>query len=77
MSLLKRISVVQFNVTNWDQARASYGEKLGLEASFDIGPEVGWCEFGLQGGVKRLTSLFVRLTWFDFAPTMTASASGR
>lgn len=30
MSLLKKISVVQFNVTNWDQAKAFYSEKLGL-----------------------------------------------
>ena len=58
MSLLRKISVVQFNVSNWDQAKAFYGEKLGLEASFDMGPEVGWCEFGPQGQTTLAINLW-------------------
>ena len=63
MSLLKRISVVQFNVTNWDQAKAFYSEKLGLPVSFDAGTDVGWCEFGQQGQ----TTLAINL-WRDATP---------
>jgi len=58
MSLLKRISVVQFNVSNWDQAKAFYGDMLGLETSFDMGPEVGWCEFGPQGQTTLIINLW-------------------
>ena len=58
MSLLKKISVVQFNVTNWDQAKAFYAEKIGLPVSFDMGTEVGWCEFGQQGQTTLAINLW-------------------
>ena len=49
MSLLKGLGVVSFNVTDWQQAKKFYGETLGLPIAFDMGEEVGWCEFGEEG----------------------------
>jgi predicted enzyme related to lactoylglutathione lyase len=63
MSLLKHMSVVQFNVTDWSKAKTFYGETLGLPVSFDMGEEVGWCEFGEQGH----TTLAINL-WRDATP---------
>lgn len=70
MSLLKKISVVQFNVTNWDQAKQFYTEKLGLPISFDAGTEAGWCEFGQQGQ----TTLAINL-WRDGEPPRNGGAT--
>ena len=49
MSLLKGVSVVSLNVTDWAGARKFYGETLSLPMSFDTDAEVGWCEFGETG----------------------------
>jgi len=63
MSLLKGMSVVQFNVTDWNKAKKFYGETLGLPVSFDTGEEVGWCEFGETGK----TTLAINL-WRESSP---------
>lgn len=64
MSLLKGLSVVSVNVTDWEGARKFYGETLGLPMSFDAGQEAGWCEFG---GGEGKTSLAVNL-WRESSP---------
>ena len=63
MSLLKGMSVVSFNVTDWGRAKKFYGETLGLPISFDAGEEVGWCEFGETGK----TTLAINL-WRESSP---------
>ena len=63
MSFIKRMSVVSFNVTDWEGARKFYGETLGMPMSFDAGKEAGWCEFGEAGK----TTLAVNL-WRESAP---------
>jgi predicted enzyme related to lactoylglutathione lyase len=63
MSLLKGLSVVQFNITDWDRAKKFYGETLGLPVHFDTGQEVGWCEFGEHGK----TTLAINL-WRESSP---------
>jgi predicted enzyme related to lactoylglutathione lyase len=64
MSLLKEIGVVSVPVTNWAAAREFYQDKLGLPVAFDLGEEVGWCEFG--GGPGKAT-LALNL-WRDGTP---------
>jgi len=49
MSVLKGLSVVSVNVTDWEGAKKFYGQTLGLPVHFDTGKEVGWCEFGEAG----------------------------
>ena len=70
MSLLKKISVVSVNVTNWDKAKAFYSETLGLPISFDAGLEAGWCEFGETGK----TTLAINL-WRDGQPPRDGGAT--
>ena len=43
MSLLKGLSVVSFNVIDWEGAKKFYGETLGLPVHLDAGKEAGWC----------------------------------
>jgi len=63
MTLFKGMSVVSFNVTDWEGARKFYGETLGMPMSFDAGQEAGWCEFGEAGK----TTLAVNL-WRESTP---------
>ncbi len=63
MSLLKGLSVVSFDVTDWDRAKKFYGETLGLPVHLDTGKEVGWCEFGEHGK----TTLAINL-WRESSP---------
>ena len=63
MSVLKGLSVVSFEVTDWKRAKKFYGETLGLPVSFDAGEEVGWCEFGETGKTTLAISL-----WRESAP---------
>ncbi len=58
MALLKGLSVVSFDVTNWEGAKKFYGETLGLPISLDTGKEVGWCEFGETGKTTLAISLW-------------------
>ncbi|HLF25220.1 MAG TPA: VOC family protein [Anaerolineae bacterium] len=46
MSIFKRVEVVAYNVTNWEQAKKFYGETLGLPVAFFVNDEIGWMEFG-------------------------------
>jgi predicted enzyme related to lactoylglutathione lyase len=63
MSLVKGMSVVSFNVTDWEGAKQFYGETLGMPVRLDLGPEVGWCEFGEEGKTTLAISL-----WRDETP---------
>ena len=63
MSVLKGLSVVSFEVTDWEGAKKFYGETLGLPVHFDAGKEAGWCEFGEHGQTTLAISL-----WRDAAP---------
>ncbi len=63
MSVLKGLSVVSFEVTDWEGAKKFYGETLSLPVDFDAGKEVGWCEFGEHGKTTLAISL-----WRDAAP---------
>jgi len=62
MSVLKRLSVVQVNVVDWEGAKKFYGETLGLPVSFDIGKEGGWCEFGETGHTTFAINLWREAT---------------
>jgi len=62
MSVLKGLSVVSFEVVDWERARKFYGETLGLPVSFDTGKEVGWCEFGETGKTTLAISLWREAT---------------
>jgi predicted enzyme related to lactoylglutathione lyase len=37
----------QYNVSDFDKAKAFYKDIFGFELSWDGGAEVGWCEFNL------------------------------
>jgi predicted enzyme related to lactoylglutathione lyase len=65
MSLLKGLSVVSVPVTDWAKAKAFYHETLGLPIAFDVGDEVGWCEFGEAGKTTFAISL-----WRDATPPL-------
>lgn len=58
MSVLKGLSVVSFEVTDWEGAKKFYGETLGLPVDFDAGKEAGWCEFGEHGKTTLAISLW-------------------
>lgn len=58
MSLLKGLSVVSVNVTDWSKAKKFYSETLGLPIAFDTGDEVGWCEFGEAGKTTLAINLW-------------------
>ncbi|HEY4691267.1 MAG TPA: VOC family protein [Anaerolineae bacterium] len=58
MSVLKGLSVVSFNVTDWERAKKFYGETLGLPIALDTGKEVGWCEFGEAGKTTLAINLW-------------------
>lgn len=63
MSLLKGLSVVSVPVTDWAKAKAFYHDTLGLPILYDVGEEVGWCEFGEDGKTTFAISL-----WRDATP---------
>ena len=63
MSPLKGLSVVSVPVTNWAKAKAFYHDTLGLPILYDVGEEVGWCEFGEEGKTTFAISL-----WRDGSP---------
>jgi len=71
MSVLKGLSVVSFNVTDWARAKKFYGETLGLPVSFDTDEEVGWCEFGEAGK----TALAINLWRESHAPPREGGAT--
>jgi predicted enzyme related to lactoylglutathione lyase len=63
MSLLKGLSVVSVPVTDWAKAKAFYHDTLSLPILYDVGEEVGWCEFGEEGKTTFAISL-----WRDATP---------
>ncbi len=58
MTVLKGLSVVSFEVVDWERAKKFYGEMLGLPVHLDAGKEVGWCEFGEHGKTTLAISLW-------------------
>ena len=69
MSLLKGLSVVSVPVTDWAKAKAFYRDTLGLPILYDVGEEVGWCEFGEDGKTTFAISL-----WRDATPPVRGCA---
>ncbi len=63
MSLLKGLSTVSVPVMDWAKAKAFYHDTLGLPILYDVGEEVGWCEFGAAGQTTFAISL-----WRDATP---------
>jgi predicted enzyme related to lactoylglutathione lyase len=47
MSLFNGIAVVSYNVTDWDKAKAFYGQTLELPAA-GIADDFGWAEYGAE-----------------------------
>ncbi len=51
MTAIKKLAIVSYNVSDWQQAKKFYGETLGLPVAAFITDEVGWMEFGEKDGV--------------------------
>ena len=45
MPVLKQISIVNYDVTDWNKAKEFYGHTLELPL-FNSADDFGWCEFG-------------------------------
>lgn len=58
MGLFKKPDYVSVNVADWARARKFYGETLGLPTGAFISDEVGWMQFGEEGGVQLAISLW-------------------
>jgi predicted enzyme related to lactoylglutathione lyase len=58
IGLFKRMQVVSYNVTDWQQAKNFYGQTLGLPTAGYISDEVGWMEFGDKEGTTLAISLW-------------------
>lgn len=58
MGLFKKPDYVSVNVADWTRARKFYGETLGLPTGAFISDEVGWMQFGEEGGVQLAISLW-------------------
>ncbi len=55
---VKKLSVVSYQVSDWQRARRFYGETLGLPVAAFISDEVGWMEFGEKGDVHLAIRLW-------------------
>lgn len=48
--IFKSFGYISYDVTDWQRSKKFYGETLGLPVAAFINDEVGWMEFGLEGG---------------------------
>jgi predicted enzyme related to lactoylglutathione lyase len=55
---IKHLSIVSYNVSDWQRAKKFYGETLGLPVAAFITDEVGWMEFGKKDDVHLAIGLW-------------------
>ena len=54
--IFQSLADVAYNVTDWQRSKKFYAETLELPVAAFISDEVGWMEFGLEGGTHLAMS---------------------
>jgi predicted enzyme related to lactoylglutathione lyase len=56
--MFSKLDYVSYDVSDWQRSKKFYGETLGLPTAAYINDEVGWMEFGPEGGAHLAISLW-------------------